>query len=114
MNSSFHTTENERDGQDEPFVHLSYLCTEPLKVTYPTGDQLQHHFRRWLSPPDPSTNHNIARKAYHSGTATWFIEGNTFRQWKSTGSLLWIHGKRALHLLTVLTASSDCDGLKIL
>jgi hypothetical protein len=30
--------------------------------------------------------------------ATWFFEGRTYNEWKSTGteSLLWIHGKRAL------------------
>jgi hypothetical protein len=40
-------------------------------------------------------NHNIARNAHHEGSAEWFIRGNTYPQWKtSTGSLLWVHGKR--------------------
>jgi hypothetical protein len=62
-----------------------------------TGNQLRQDLRRWLSPPDPSTNHNIACNAHHKGTATWFFEGRTYKEWKSTGSdsLLWIHGKRA-------------------
>jgi hypothetical protein len=49
-----------------------------------------------LCPPDPSINHNTARQAHHEGSAEWFIhENNTFAQWKSsTGSLLWIYGKR--------------------
>ena len=51
---------------------------------------------KWLSPPDPSTNHNIACGTHHKKTATWFFQGNIFREWKSTGSLLWIHGKRLL------------------
>ena len=61
-----------------------------------TGNQLRQDLRRWLSPPDPSTNHNIACNAHHKGTATWFFEGRTYKEWKSTGSesLLWIHGKR--------------------
>ena len=61
-----------------------------------TGSQLRQDLRRWLSPPDPSTNHNIACSSHHSGTATWFFEGGTYKEWKSTGSepLLWIHGKR--------------------
>ncbi|KAI0292992.1 hypothetical protein B0F90DRAFT_1822487 [Multifurca ochricompacta] len=50
-------------------------------------------FRSWLSPPDPSKNHNIARKSHHDGTASWFIHGNTFPEWRATGSLLWVHGK---------------------
>jgi hypothetical protein len=61
-----------------------------------TANQLRQDLRRWLSPPDPSTNHNIARNARHKGTATWLIGGNMYNEWKSTGSesLLWIHGKR--------------------
>src|SRR5882757_7108648 len=59
-----------------------------------TGNQLQQDLRRWLSPPDPSTNHNIACSAHHEGTATWFFQGNIFNEWRSSGSLLWIHGKR--------------------
>ncbi|KAI9449931.1 hypothetical protein BJY52DRAFT_212138 [Lactarius psammicola] len=49
----------------------------------------------WLSPPDPSTNQNIACSAQHDGTATWFFQGSIFMEWKfkSTTSLLWIHGK---------------------
>ncbi|KAN0129357.1 hypothetical protein V8E53_012841 [Lactarius tabidus] len=49
--------------------------------------------RSWLSPADPSTNHNIARKAQHNGTAAWLFEGQIIIKWKSIGSLLWIHGK---------------------
>ncbi|KAH9176597.1 ankyrin repeat-containing domain protein [Lactarius sanguifluus] len=56
-------------------------------------DQLHEKSRQWLSPADPSTNYNIACKAYHDGTATWFIQGATFREWEVTGSLLWIHGR---------------------
>ncbi len=61
-----------------------------------TGNQLRQDLCRWLSPPDPSTNHNIACNAHHEGTATWFFEGSTYKEWKSTNSdsLLWIHGKR--------------------
>ncbi|KAF8274644.1 hypothetical protein EI94DRAFT_1712778 [Lactarius quietus] len=56
-------------------------------------NQLKQLLRAWLSPTDPSTNHNIARKAQHRGTAVWFFQGSIFVEWKSTGSLLWIHGK---------------------
>jgi hypothetical protein len=54
--------------------------------------------RKWLSPPDPSTNHNIARRAHHEGTANWFFQGTMFKTWKSTPSLLWVHGKRTFFL----------------
>jgi len=59
------------------------------------GSQLWESFHRWLSPPDPSTNHNIACRTHHKRTATWFFQGSIFDEWKKTGSLLWIHGKRA-------------------
>ena len=67
------------------FKHL-YLSAE---------NQLRDSLSRWLSSSDPSTNHNNACKAHHSGTAQWFFEGSIFNQWKSTGSFLWVHGKRA-------------------
>ncbi len=63
-----------------------------------TGNQVRDNLLRWLSPPDPSINHNIACKAHHNGTAQWFLQGSIFDEWKSTGSFLWIHGKRALLL----------------
>jgi hypothetical protein len=58
------------------------------------GNQLRESLRRWLSPPDPSTNHNAAGAAHHEGSAKWFFQGSMFSDWKSTGSLLWIHGNR--------------------
>jgi hypothetical protein len=64
-----------------------------------TGNQLKDNLLRWLSPPDPSTNHHIACKAHHNGTTKWFFQGSVFNQWKSTGFFLWVHGKRALLLI---------------
>ncbi|KAI9439440.1 ankyrin repeat-containing domain protein [Lactarius psammicola] len=56
-------------------------------------NQLRESLRRWVTPPDPSTNHNIACDIHHGGTAEWFYQGSIFAEWKSTGSLLWIYGK---------------------
>ena len=63
-----------------------------------TGNLLRDNLLRWLSPSDPSTNHNIASKAHHDGTAQWFFQGAIFNEWKSAGSFLWVHGKRVLVL----------------
>ena len=63
------------------------------------GKQMRQDLRRWLSPPDPSINHNIARKAHYKGTASWFFQGGIFNEWRSSPSLLWIHGKRMLPAL---------------
>ncbi|KAH9056237.1 hypothetical protein EDB87DRAFT_1263105 [Lactarius vividus] len=58
-------------------------------------NQVRTNHRTWLSPPDPSTNQNLACTTQHEGTATWFFQGTIFLEWKSkaTTSLLWIHGK---------------------
>ena len=72
-----------------------------------SGIQLRESIHKWLSPPDPSTNHNIACGTHHKKTATWFFEGSIFQDWKSTGSLLWIHGKRLSHSLFNLTPSDS-------
>ena len=59
------------------------------------GDQLQEKFKRWLSPPDPWTNYNIAHDIRHRDTSMWFIQSDVMKKWKSTGSLLWVNGLRA-------------------
>ena len=68
------------------------------------GNQLRHEIHKWLSPPDPSTNHLIACDTYHKKTAVWFFQGRIYQEWKSKGSLLWVHGKRSScstsHLIT--------------
>ena len=72
-----------------------------------SGIQLRETIHKWLSPPDPSTNHNIACGTHHKKTATWFFEGSIFQGWKSTGSFLWIHGKRLSRSLFDLTPSDS-------
>jgi hypothetical protein len=59
-----------------------------------TRNQWRHDLRNWLSSPDPSTNHIILCGAQHQGTSQWFFRGNLFEVWKTSGSLLWVHGKR--------------------
>ncbi|KAH9073559.1 hypothetical protein EDB83DRAFT_2191480, partial [Lactarius deliciosus] len=63
------------------------------KIMQVIDDRQRQELRRWVSPPDPSTNHNIACDTSHKQTAEWFFEGSKLKEWKSTGSLLWIHGK---------------------
>ncbi|KAI8242562.1 Serine/threonine-protein phosphatase 6 regulatory ankyrin repeat subunit B [Colletotrichum sp. SAR 10_96] len=49
--------------------------------------------KRWLDPPDPSTNANQAKKFRHPGTGEWFIESVEFVYWKSEILRhLWLHG----------------------
>ncbi|KAH9038414.1 hypothetical protein EDB84DRAFT_1437191 [Lactarius hengduanensis] len=63
------------------------------KSTSITGNELRKDLRRWVAPPDPSVNFNTASGAHHEGTAAWCTEGITLTDWKTSGSLLWIHGK---------------------
>ncbi|KAH9966341.1 hypothetical protein BGW80DRAFT_734307 [Lactifluus volemus] len=77
------------DDIHQALVLMQQIASEMNKSN---RDQLQESFRRWLSPPDPSVNDNLARDAHHEGTAEWFIQGDTFQEWKQTGSLLWIRG----------------------
>ena len=70
-------------------------AAETLKLTHVLVDnQVRESLRAWVTPPDPSTNHTIACGIQHDGSAQWFFRGGMFSEWKSTGSLLWIYGKR--------------------
>ena len=58
-------------------------------------DEKQQKIRRWLSSPDPSSNHNAACKARQATTGEWFLKSNEFEKWKETsGSFLWLYGIR--------------------
>ncbi|KAI0270078.1 hypothetical protein BGY98DRAFT_1190151 [Russula aff. rugulosa BPL654] len=70
---------------------------DTVKVTKGVMDDLRRNqsrteLRRWLAPPNPSINHNTAHDTQHNGTANWFIQGPTFDEWRTNGSLLWIRG----------------------
>ena len=71
-----------------------------------SGHQSRETIHRWLSPPDPSTNHNIACGTHQKKSASWFFQGSIFQEWKSSGSLLWVHGKRSYRRLFNLTLSN--------
>ncbi|PGG97105.1 hypothetical protein GX51_07506, partial [Blastomyces parvus] len=49
--------------------------------------------RKWLSPPDTSTNLHKAQKSCHKGTGSWFLQGTLFKEWMSGACpYLWLHG----------------------
>jgi hypothetical protein len=72
-----------------------------------TENLLREKSQKWLSSPDPSTNHNIARKAHHKGTTSWFFQSRIYEEWKSSSSFLWIHGKRTFFLLLRFLTPTD-------
>ena len=59
-------------------------------------DEFETKIRAWLSPPDPSTNHNAASHTRQSGTGEWFVGGGDFQNWtQDPNSFIWIRGIRA-------------------
>ena len=84
-----------------------FISTDYRALHVISENQLRENIHKWLSPPDPSTNHNIACGTHHKKAATWFFQGTFFRDWKSTGSLLWIHGKRTASLTFHLKFSDE-------
>ncbi|KAH8989663.1 hypothetical protein EDB86DRAFT_2942483 [Lactarius hatsudake] len=56
------------------------------------GRHARSDLRKWISPPNPSINHNLACDTHHNGTTMWFVQCNAFDGWKMNGSLLWIRG----------------------
>ena len=92
------STNGEQCGCSEAFV-ISPIFADNRVFNRIAGNQLRESLRKWQSPPDPSTNHNIAGDRQHEGTAEWFIESDIYEKWNEVGSLLWIHGKRTFFLI---------------
>ncbi|KAN0129332.1 hypothetical protein V8E53_012816 [Lactarius tabidus] len=63
------------------------------QVANQVSDMHRNDLRKWIAPPDPSVNYNVASRAHQEGTAGWCTKGITVADWKTSGSLLWIHGK---------------------
>ena len=63
---------------------------------------MRKDLRRWIHSPDRSSNFYTASEAHHEGTAVWCIEGKAFADWKASGSLFWIHGKRKYTIPAIL------------
>ena len=94
VGQSIHGKLDDTNRSSSPFPTLHSECSDLC-----AGNLLRDNLLRWLSPSDPSANHNIASKAHHDGTALWFFQGGLFNEWKSAGSFLWIHGKRGFLLV---------------
>ena len=80
-------------------------------LTSLTGNELRKDLRKWIAPPDPSVNYNTACAAHHEGTAVWCTKGNTVAVWKTSGSLLRIHGKRRYPITVPVLLSLTTPGL---
>jgi hypothetical protein len=73
---------------------------------YLISDELRRTIHLWLSAPDPSSNHNDARKKHQPTTGLWFIKDNKFEQWKcKLNSFIWLHG---IHMFYHSTFHQQC------
>ncbi|EMD37971.1 hypothetical protein CERSUDRAFT_72606 [Gelatoporia subvermispora B] len=79
-----------RTGLDRLDGSMANIETDVIEMN---RNDMVSNCRKWLSPPDPSTDHNAALNLHHEGTATWFTEGEIMREWIIVGSLLWVYGK---------------------
>ena len=70
--------------------HDMNTCTNSQMLL---GEWVLQDLQRWMAPPDPSINHNIACNSQHERTAMWVFSENIYEEWESSGTLLWVHGK---------------------
>jgi hypothetical protein len=50
--------------------------------------------KSWLSPPDPWTNHHIARSYHQAGTGEWVLDNAAYKAWLGGSTRhLWLYGK---------------------
>ena len=94
MNTAMQQAANDRD-QIKRSSYSNLIIADYRTLPVLLGKELRNEMHKWLSPPDPSTNHTIARDTYHKKAAAWFFQGKIYQEWKSKGSLLWVHGKRS-------------------
>jgi hypothetical protein len=48
---------------------------------------------QWLKGPDPSTNHNSARKKHEQGTGDWLLRSDQFDRWRNGDRhIMWLCG----------------------
>ncbi len=60
---------------------FSLISADYITLHIISENQLRESTHKWLSPPDPSTNHNIACDTHHNQFATWFFEGSMYQEW---------------------------------
>jgi hypothetical protein len=89
---------NGKASGDDVLKALEIIHQSASDVKRSKRDKLKEDIESWLSAPDPWKNYHMALRLRHKESAAWFLQGDTFSKWKSSGpsSLLWISGKRQL------------------
>ncbi|KAI9703722.1 MAG: hypothetical protein M1836_007492 [Candelina mexicana] len=79
-----------QDGRND-LMKLNHSLTSMNTSNQP--DNLYEKILRWLAAPDPSLNHNAARKKWQAATGSWFVGSEQFIDWKrNPNTFLWLHG----------------------
>ena len=105
-NETSRSTIGKQHRQCEMFV-ITAVISDCVDTNALVGNQVRESLRTWVTPQDPSTNHTIACGIQHDGSAQWFFRGGMFSEWKSTGSLLWIYGKRMFFIVHLRVSAND-------
>ncbi|KFY98731.1 hypothetical protein V500_01563 [Pseudogymnoascus sp. VKM F-4518 (FW-2643)] len=72
---------------------LTFYHAAASSTLQPTKDAKLVKIRRWLSAPDPSTNHRKAIKLRQPNTGLWLLESEVYSKWKSNrSSFVWLYG----------------------
>jgi hypothetical protein len=59
------------------------------------GDRSGNQIFRWLSAPDPTINHDAARKKWQPDTGLWLTRNPDYIRWRDdAGPNLWVYGIR--------------------
>ncbi|OQD72693.1 hypothetical protein PENANT_c227G08858 [Penicillium antarcticum] len=86
------------DAEDPAKAILENGMQQTTAATRATADSIRsdlhtNEIKRWLCPPDPSSNASHARTLRHKGTGAWLLESPVFQEWHSgSRRQLWLHG----------------------
>ncbi|KAM3418308.1 hypothetical protein BST61_g4307 [Cercospora zeina] len=82
-----------------------------IALQHKDGTEKFQRIVSWLSPPDPWTNHNLARQLRDPDSGGWLFQEPAYADWKTGSSrLLWMYGKAGCGK-TVL-CSTAIEGMK--
>ncbi|OBT61015.1 hypothetical protein VE03_09611 [Pseudogymnoascus sp. 23342-1-I1] len=72
---------------------LTFYYSAASSTLQPLNDAKLIKIRQWLSPPDPSVNHQKWCKQRQEDTGLWFLKNEEYIKWKTdAASIIWLHG----------------------
>ncbi|KFY95523.1 hypothetical protein V500_02750 [Pseudogymnoascus sp. VKM F-4518 (FW-2643)] len=72
---------------------LTFYYSAASSTLQPLNDAKLIEIRQWLSPPDPSVNHQKWCKERQEDTGLWFLNSEEYIKWKTdAASIIWLYG----------------------